>query len=98
VWLRVFHQQGCLQLLPSAAASLAGWWPEAEAMTTPKRRRATNSIILLTLRSLWLERNARVFDGVASTATSLANRIIDEWRSWMSSRALGRGGSARGIG
>ncbi|KAM0917393.1 hypothetical protein ACQ4PT_009542 [Festuca glaucescens] len=98
VWLRVLRQHGWQQLLPSSAASLTDWWPEAESQSRCKQKRATNSLILLTLRSIWLERNARVFDAISCTATSLANRVIDVWKDWIRARALGRGRTVRGVG
>jgi hypothetical protein len=37
-----------------------------------------NSFIMLTLPSLWLERNPRVFDGLSSSATMVTNLILEE--------------------
>jgi hypothetical protein len=43
-----------------------------------------NSLIMLTMRSLWLERNARVFDRVASPMTRVIDSICSEWEIWIS--------------
>jgi hypothetical protein len=43
-----------------------------------------NSLIMLTMRSLWLERNARVFDRVASPTTRVIDSICSEWEIWIS--------------
>jgi hypothetical protein len=50
----------------------------------------------LIMRSLWLERNACVFDGVRSSAAIVARRITEEWSLWTSVRR--RGGRVRDVG
>jgi hypothetical protein len=70
--------------LPSPAAPLSDWWPEAV------ERKTANSLISLVIRSLWLERNARVFDKIKTSPQEIVRRIRDEWHLWLSSRGLGR--------
>jgi hypothetical protein len=53
--------------------------------------KTANSAIMLTLRSIWLERNARVFEGVYTTAPRVLALIYAEWDMWISCRR-GRGG------
>jgi hypothetical protein len=50
---------------------------------------------MLTLRSLWLERNARVFDRAPSSAGVVLSSICQEWTLCLSCRS--RGGLARDI-
>jgi hypothetical protein len=42
--------------------------------------------IVLILRSLWIERNARVFDDVATPAGTVLGGIVQEWSLWLSYR------------
>jgi hypothetical protein len=39
---------------------------------------------MLTMCSLWLERNARVFDRVASPMSRVIDSICSEWDIWVS--------------
>jgi hypothetical protein len=48
-----------------------------------KDRKKANSFIMLTLRSIWLERNARVFDGTMSSARVVLAAIYEDWSLWM---------------
>jgi hypothetical protein len=54
-----------------------------------KDGRVANSLIMLIMRSLWLERNARVFDGVRSSAALVAQHIAEEWSLWTTVRHRG---------
>jgi hypothetical protein len=49
-------------------------------------QRTANSFIMLVMRTLWLERNARVFNRKATTAQTLLRLLLDEWKAWMSCR------------
>jgi hypothetical protein len=65
------------------------------AVLPRKDRKKANSFIMLTLRSIWLERNARVFDGTMSSARVVLAAIYEDWSLWMSCRR--RGGLLREI-
>jgi hypothetical protein len=41
---------------------------------------------MLVMRTLWLERNARVFNWKATTVQTLLRLLLDEWKAWMSCR------------
>jgi hypothetical protein len=56
---------------------LPHWWPDAVANLSRSDRKTANSIIMLTLRAIWLERNARVFDHTHSTAARVLDDIIE---------------------
>jgi hypothetical protein len=56
-------------------------------------RKTTNSFIMLVMRTLWLERNARVFERSSTTAQVTLRLLLDEWGTWMSCRR----GRLRGI-
>jgi hypothetical protein len=90
VWYNVFRAAGFLHLLPSSADLLSTWWPRSAVRVGAARRRAFNSLCLLVGRGIWTERNARVFDGAASLASSLSDRLSVDWREWERSRISGR--------
>ncbi|KAM0866672.1 hypothetical protein ACQ4PT_042492 [Festuca glaucescens] len=82
VWIAAFQLLGWHPPMPTATSSIRDWWPEAERATTTGNRKALNSLVLLVIRSLWLERNARVFDARASSAMDVSRWIADEWAAW----------------
>jgi hypothetical protein len=51
---------------------------------------------MLTLRSIWLERNARVFDNTQKAARHIVNEIANKWALWLQCRR--RGGRLGDIG
>jgi hypothetical protein len=82
VWLAAFQLQGWHPPMPTATSTIREWWPAAELATTTGNRRDLNSLVILDIRSLWLERNTRVFDARASSAMDVSRRIADEWPTW----------------
>jgi hypothetical protein len=50
---------------------MASWWPSLSDAAPPKFRKELNSLIVLIARELWLERNARISDKVASMPREL---------------------------
>jgi hypothetical protein len=74
---------------PSPQITLSQWWPDAVQTLSRHDNKTANSFIMLTLRSLWLERNARVFDGAPSPAMAVARNLIDDWTLWTSCRRRG---------
>ena len=53
-----------------------------------------NGLIILTARCIWLERNKRVFDHIASSAQRVCFIIMREFEEW---RRAGLGGKERGF-
>jgi hypothetical protein len=43
-------------------------------------------MIMLTMRSLWLERNVSIFECVSSPTDRIISSICSEWDSWVLSR------------
>ncbi|XP_071685489.1 uncharacterized protein [Lolium perenne] len=86
VWASAFRLLGWSPLPPTPTSTIREWWPQAELATRVADRKTLNSLILLVIRSLWLERNARVFDAQSSTAAEISQRISDEWAAWTACR------------
>jgi hypothetical protein len=76
--------------LPTAEQDIGDCWTSIVDAMPIARRKEANSIIMLVLRSIWLERNARVFDGKEQPTALLTQSIVDEWRSWVAARLRGR--------
>jgi hypothetical protein len=96
VWAASCQRAGIALVTPTSQSSLQLWWPSAVANLPRKDAKTVNSFIMLVARSLWLERNARVFDNARSTVASVVSRIVEEWFLWTSARR--RGGFLGDIG
>jgi hypothetical protein len=95
VWMPACQRLQLGVLPPTPQSTLATWWPAAVANLPGRDSKHANSFIMLTIRFLWLERNARVFDGARATAVSVLSGVLDEWALWVNCR--GRGGSIRDV-
>jgi hypothetical protein len=79
IWTGVVMRLGLPDIRPSGQAVLEEWWPVATACFIHNNREATNSLVMLVLRSLWMERNARVLDRSRSTAQATLRLVLSEW-------------------
>jgi hypothetical protein len=53
--------------VPSGNAEIGEWWPAAVARLASLERKTANSFIMLVMRTLWFERNARAFERSSTT-------------------------------
>jgi hypothetical protein len=77
---------GLPDIVPVGDDGINEWWTRATHRFPLADRKKANSLIMLTLRMLWLERNARVFDGNMSPLHATLGSIIEEWRVWCECR------------
>jgi hypothetical protein len=61
VWSGLVARLGLPNIVPTGDTDINDWWLLAAAGFPPAARKKANSFIMLTMRMLWLERNARVF-------------------------------------
>ncbi|CAM0912886.1 unnamed protein product [Alopecurus aequalis] len=85
-WAGVCNRLGIQLMATGMQDRLADWWPMAVHDLPAPDQRTANSVIMLVIRSLWLERNARVFDNGPSTLGQVIETIVDEWKMWVSCR------------
>jgi hypothetical protein len=79
VWTSACQQVGFNITAPMAQSTLPEWWLSVVGHLSRADSKKANSFIMLTLRSLWLERNARVFDNTQKAARYIVNEITNEW-------------------
>jgi hypothetical protein len=72
--------------LPGTDSELSFWWPDSADRLPRKDARVLNSAVMLLLRCLWVERNARVFEGTASTVGQVLEAALQDWRLWCAGR------------
>jgi hypothetical protein len=86
IWTGAITRLGLPNIVPSDHAELGEWWPLAVNCFAASDRRSAKSFISLVVRTLWLERNARVFDRKCTSAQVSLRLILDEWKAWMAYR------------
>jgi hypothetical protein len=55
------HATGLRVDIPQVGDTLEGWWLEARSGVTVANRRRFDTLVILVARTLWKQRNARVF-------------------------------------
>ena len=73
---------------------ISAWWQAVSAAAPRTAMKEVNSVVILVVRSLWLECNTRVFDKVATMSHEICRRIRVEFELW---REAGLCGVSRGI-
>jgi hypothetical protein len=81
------------KIMPSENAEIGEWWRAAVESFSAAERKTTNSFIMLVMRTLWLERNARVFERALTLVQNTLRLLLVEWGIWLSCRR----GFMRGI-
>ena len=93
VWFAVLQWLGLQSFTPAPDAVIEHWWPALAAAVPTRKKKAVNGLVTLTARSIWLERNSRVFDHVDSAPAVVCARIRSEFELWT---AAGLCGETRG--
>jgi hypothetical protein len=62
-WFRLLSVDGMRNLVPSADAAWPDWWLQSRLQVAAAKRKAFDTLVVLTCWRLLRERNARVFDG-----------------------------------
>lgn len=74
---------------PKSTDELKDWWPRLRSAAPGTRRKELNTLACCTLRMIWLERNSRVFNKVASMPSIVTMRVSNEITLWMLARVSG---------
>jgi hypothetical protein len=93
IWTGVVARLRLPNIVTSENAEIGEWWPAVVERFIVADRRTANSFIMLVMRTLWLERNARVFERSPTTAQSTLRLMLEEWGLWLKCRR----GYMRGI-
>jgi hypothetical protein len=83
VWFRLLRAAGFQYLVLTGSPVIINWWLPSRKRVHKSQRKGFDTMFALVVWSLWLERNARVFNGKALMVVQLASYIHDEGRSWV---------------
>lgn len=86
VWFEVLLRKRLHHFTPTGNDALQDSWPTLVAQLQPTDRSACSTLIIATLRFIWLERNARVFKHKSSTAAVVSASIGAEFALWAKAR------------
>ncbi|KQK20970.1 hypothetical protein BRADI_1g57831v3 [Brachypodium distachyon] len=82
VWLEVLSTRALGSFSPSSSDGLRSWWERTLLSWPIVFRKSFRGIILLTLCSLWLERNRRIFHDRSLPERQLLKDIDEERKRW----------------
>ena len=94
IWHGMLSTVGLQQHTPDVDTMPTEWWPGISSATPPRTRKEVNTLIILTARALWPERNSRVFDRFATISHEVQRKIVEEFELW---RKAGLCGTSRGV-
>jgi hypothetical protein len=80
IWAGLVGRLHLPDITPTAVLGIYDWWLQASRKFCARERKEANSVIMLVMRSLWLERNARVFDDKRTSAASWLPCRGGTWR------------------
>ncbi|CAM0911182.1 unnamed protein product [Alopecurus aequalis] len=89
IWHTLLRRCDLSAFVPGADDALIDWWPDVRLCVPSRDRKGFDSLVLLIVWSLWKERNSRVFERTATTASHLCRKIADEWSCGSSQELLG---------
>jgi hypothetical protein len=67
------------------------WWPRISNGLAKRHGKEMDTLIVLTARMMWLERNARVFDKATVMPMELVRKINAEFALWKQAKLCGSG-------
>ncbi|XP_071674310.1 uncharacterized protein [Lolium perenne] len=86
-WADLVSRLGLRNITPSQNVGINDWWLLAPSRVAKPQSKQLNSLVMLALRALWLERNDRVFNGKRSPVLVMLDAVLDEWASWVVCRS-----------
>lgn len=83
VWTRFRAWAGASFPIPDGDdKSTEDWWLRARKAAPKQLRRDFDAVAILVHWRIWKERNARIFEGVATDPARVVSRVIEDLRAW----------------
>ena len=84
ICFQVLDGLGRPDLTPLASDDLERWWCSTASSWPARQATKVRALLLLVLRSIWLERNARIFRAKSRLAGKVLDSIVSEAERWKS--------------
>ncbi|RCV41430.1 hypothetical protein SETIT_9G135500v2, partial [Setaria italica] len=82
-WWEAVSGMGCNCSFSSVNTSLQNWRVKLRRQQSRERRKGLDTLFMLTIWSIWEERNARLFNQSPSTLQELMQRIGSDTDLWV---------------
>jgi hypothetical protein len=83
VWFRILRAAGFHPLVPAGGQIIVDWWLPTCNRVHKLHHKGFDTLFALVCWSLWLERNARVFNNKSLQVVQLAGHIHVEGLQWV---------------
>jgi hypothetical protein len=84
VWFRCFQETGLQIEQPQMDSLFGAWWSRVRLNVSERNRRKFDALVILIGRTLWKQRNARVFGNIPQQwgTERIVESIIEEFKLW----------------
>ncbi|TVU42251.1 hypothetical protein EJB05_08645, partial [Eragrostis curvula] len=81
-WFKLLRPSGYQQLMPRSNAELVDWWLLSRKKVAKTARKGFDSLVMLTVWTIWCERNKRIFNNVSRLQAAVIENIREEATLW----------------
>jgi hypothetical protein len=84
VWFRCIQETGLQIEQPQMDSQFEAWWSRVRLNVLERNRRKFDALVILIGRTLWKQRNARVFGNIPQQwgTERIVESIIEEFKLW----------------
>lgn len=90
LWFKALRRHGWQHLAPTQQDHFVDWWLRSRKLVPSLRRKAFDSVVLLTGWHIWLERNARTFNNVTATVHAVLIKVHETTEQWCRAKLIDR--------
>jgi hypothetical protein len=90
VRFKTFRRCSWQQLTPASGDGFINWWLRSRKKVGKPRRKASDTLIILVVWCIWLQRNTRVFRNGTESAVATVEVIVMHCNLWSCARLLDR--------
>jgi hypothetical protein len=90
LWFKCFHCSGWHHLSPTAGDMFTGWWLQSRKRVPKARRRAFDSLVILVVWCIWLERNSCVFRNITRSLSATLTTVLSSCDLWCRTQLVDR--------
>ena len=86
LWFRLCREAKHPNISPGSQTPVITWWNNTLASRKGKQKKITATLMIAGMRRIWLERNARVFEGNETPMDVLVRKTCEELAVWAEAR------------